>query len=503
MNIRALPLFVYMLFSVIILMLVPAGFAALTGDLESASVFGFSALVLLTITITISLAVVNRKPTSTGRLHLITLLMAYLFLPLVCALPFSNLTPSISISQAYFEMMSCFTTTGASLFDNPEDLSDTLHLWRSIVAWFGGYVTLVAALAIMEPLSLGGFEIRANSARSEKYRKITPHGKPISASDRIIRAVLQILPIYVGLTAVLALILMILGDRGFVAVLHAMAIISTSGISPVGGLEQSQSGFWGEAVIFCFLFAALSHRLFIKRKGAALGDVLEDPELRLGLTIVLLVSTILVVFHFAGVSDENVVQSWNRTFNAWWGGVFTTLSFLTTTGFVSDQWAVAKVWANLDNTGLILLCLALMGGGIATTAGGIKLLRVYVLYKHGERELARLVHPSSVAGFGRDARYIRREGAYITWMFVMLFVLSIAAISLALSLCGLEFESAFVFAIASLSNTGPLTSAFGGELESYRELSDNARMYLDISMIIGRMEILAVVALLNTSLWRG
>jgi len=482
-------------------MIVPAGFSFFIGEAQAGRVYLLSATILMTLTAIIAIAMLNRKPKSSGRLHLITLLMAYLFIPLICALPFSNLVPEISISQAYFEMMSSFTTTGASMFEEPSDLSKPLHLWRSIVGWYGGFFILVAAVSIMEPLNLGGFEIRSRKVAPSSGLQVKS-GQSASPSDRIIRSVRTIAPLYVFLTGLLTLFLVVLGDNSFVAVSHAMAILSTSGISPVGGLEQSQAGILGEFVIFVFFIFALSHRFFITKKGSVGATLISEPELRIAILVALVVSLLLFLFHFIGIASDGAEFTFLRAFYAWWGGLFTSLSFITTTGFVSDHWALAKVWANLNGTGLILLSLTIMGGGIATTAGGVKLLRIYVLYKHGERELTRLVHPSSIAGFGTDARHIRREGAYVTWMFVMLFVLSIAGISLALSLCGLEFESAFVLAIASLSNNGPLAAAFGGEIESYGSLTDNARMYLDISMIIGRMEVLAVVALLNPSLWR-
>ena len=99
-----------------------------------------------------------------------------------------------------------------------------------------------------------------------------------------------------------------------------------------------------------------------------------------------------------------------RRWRALWGGLFTVLSFLTTTGFESEQWLAASDWSRLESPGLILMGLALLGGGVATTAGGVKLLRVYALMRHGERELDRLVHPSSVGGSGQTARRIRRQG---------------------------------------------------------------------------------------------
>ena len=500
MNLRALPLFVYILLVTNVLMFVPAIYAAAVGQFREAQVFGLSATVLLTISITISLAVVNRKPRSTGRLHLITLLMAYLFVPLICCLPFSNLVPSISLSQAYFEMLSSFTTTGASMFRDPQELSAPLHLWRSLVAWFGGLVVLVSAVSIMEPLSLGGFEIKSMPHLGD--RGLHQKGETTEASDRVIRAVRMILPTYAVATALLALCLALLGETGFVAICHAMAILSTSGISPVGGLEQSAAGFLGELVILIFFILALSHRFLNGTPIWRLKEHLALSELKVAAVTIAAFSSLLFLFHFIGFADSDNDFTPVRIAQAFWGGFFTAASFLTTTGFVSDQWALAKLWADLGDAGLILLSLTALGGGVATTAGGIKLLRIYVLYKHGERELARLVHPSSVAGSGSDARHIRREGAFVTWMFVMLFVLSIAGISLALALCGLDFETAFVLSIASLSNTGPLATAFGPGITHYGDLSDNARMYLDISMIIGRMEILAVIALLNPTQWR-
>jgi len=261
MNLRALPLFVYLLFLSTGLMIFPAGYALSIGDMQAARVFLFSFTVLFTITAIIAIAIVSNKPKSSGRLHLITLLMAYLFIPLICALPFSNLVASISISQAYFEMMSSFTTTGASMFEDPSELSRPLHLWRSLVGWFGGFMILVAAISIMEPLNLGGFEIASKRTATGPNTRLAS-GKLALPSDRVIRAVLQIAPLYVFSTALLALLLVIFGDDGFVAICHAMAILSTSGISPVGGLEQSEAGFLGELAILLFLTFALSHRFF-------------------------------------------------------------------------------------------------------------------------------------------------------------------------------------------------------------------------------------------------
>lgn len=501
MDLRGLPLFVYILIVFTMMMYVPAVYALVLNDIKTAQVFIFNGTVLLTVVTLIALAIINRKPKSSGRLHLITILMAYLIVPLICAFPFSNLVPFISFSQAYFEMMSSMTTTGATLFWDPDVISRPLHLWRGLVAWAGGFLILAAALAIMEPLSLGGFEIRTGAGELGQGQQRLAR-REYSASDRVVRVVSRLGPVYLLFTAVLFAVLIFFGDDPFVAFCHAMAIISTSGISPVGGLHMGKSGFGGEIFIFIFFLTAMSHMFYNTRSWRSFPSLFKSPELKVARTVIIVCSALIVVgFLYAAFrGGEDVREVLN--FRNLWGVVFTVTSFLSTTGFYSQFWETAQFWEGHNTNGLILVSLALLGGGIATTAGGLKLLRVYVLLKHGERELARLVHPSSVWGFGSDARYIRREGAYVTWMFVMLFVLSIALISLALSLCGVEFQTAFVLTIASLSNTGPLATVFGLDLQTYASLSDNARMYLDISMIIGRMEVLAVVALLNTSLWQ-
>jgi trk system potassium uptake protein TrkH len=140
---------------------------------------------------------------------------------------------------------------------------------------------------------------------------------------------------------------------------------------------------------------------------------------------------------------------------------------------------------------------------VATTAGGLKLLRVYALYKHGTREMEKLIHPHSVAGAGFLGRRIRREGAYIAWIFFMLFLMSLAAVMLALAAAGLDFEQAMILSVAALTTTGPLAAAAGGGVISYIALGDAAKLILAAAMILGRIETLVLIALFNPAFWRG
>ncbi|MCE8421839.1 TrkH family potassium uptake protein, partial [Rhodovulum sulfidophilum] len=139
----------------------------------------------------------------------------------------------------------------------------------------------------------------------------------------------------------------------------------------------------------------------------------RDPEVMMAFFFLIGVPVVLFLRHWIGAIETEETQNIAAAARAMWGGLFTTLSFLTTTGYESRDWVASRSWSGLGTPGLILLGLAIVGGGVATTAGGVKLLRVYALYRHAERELERIVHPSSIGGQGVVARRLRREGAYM------------------------------------------------------------------------------------------
>ena len=151
---------------------------------------------------------------------------------------------------------------------------------------------------------------------------------------------------------------------------------------------------------------------------------------------------------------------------------------------------------------LLLLGLAVIGGGVATTAGGVKLLRVFALYQNGLREMERLVHPSSVSGAGSMGRRLQKDGAFIAWIFFMLFALSLALVSIALSATGLSFETALVMTISGLSTTGPLLEMAGDTPIRLSELNVTAKSIFAAAMVLGRRETLAIIALFTPDLWR-
>ncbi|MFN3145368.1 MAG: TrkH family potassium uptake protein [Paracoccaceae bacterium] len=498
------PLFVLLTGIMGLAMAVPGAYALAVGDMQDAQAFLGGGGLVLTLAVLLGLALGGRTPERQAREDLLSLLLAFSLLPLVLAFPFQMAVGNTRLLNAFFEMASSLTTTGATVFPGPDRLSGAEHLWRALVGWIGGFMIWVAAAAILAPMKLGGFEVLSPQEPGQGAATSGPITRVADTPERLSRYAVMLAPIYGGLTLALWIGLIILGDGPLVAICHAMSTLATSGISPVGGQEGAASGVAGEAVIFVFLFFAISRQTFTREKGeGGFGRVLSDHEFRMGVMFAGVVPLFLFLRHWVGAFEVDGGEDLPAAASALWGAIFTVLSFLSTTGFVSVAWDESQSWSGLATPGLLLMGLALIGGGVATTAGGVKLLRVYALYRHGARELERLVHPSSVGGAGANARRIRREGAYVAWIFFMLFAISIAAVMLALAAAGIDFETAVILTIAALSTTGPLAEVAGAAPIAYATLSDAAKLILVAAMVLGRLETLAIIALLNPDFWRN
>ncbi len=493
---RQVPLFVLLMMIGALAMLVPASHAAKQGDWYSARVFFQYSVLVFASAILVGTAMMNRKPRNVSRSNLITLILSFSLLPVFLALPFSEVLPYLSFQRAYFEMLSSFTTTGATLFDDPFRLSETLHLWRAVVGWLGGLFILVAAMAILEPLSIGGFEMRETMTKPRSFTQ------SVENDVRFKRAIRQVVPAYTVFTIALTILLILSGERVFIAAIHAMSTLSTSAISPVAGLGNAQAGVVGEMFIAVFLIFAISSKLMTLNLPPAMRGLPKDPEFQLLLIVIILVPLFMFMRHWLAALDVATENDMAAGAGALWGAIFTTISYLTTTGFESSHWHTAQSWSGLQAPGIMLFGLAVMGGGVATTAGGVKLLRIYSLYRHGMREMDRLVNPSSVGRSGSSTRRFRRQGAELAWVFLMLFLMSITVVALALSLLDIHFENALALAFASLTNTGPVYMALGDITAHYGALSDTALAILSAAMVLGRVETLALIALLNPDYWR-
>ncbi|MBC7165013.1 MAG: TrkH family potassium uptake protein [Roseovarius sp.] len=488
-----------------LMMFLPAIDAAMRGNSQVGRAFFYSGVLGLVAVVCLGLAIANRvarrEPTDVR--NLASLLLAYLLLPLYLALPFYLGVRNTTFLNAWLEMVSSLTTTGATMFDAPGRIKESLHLWRGLVGWAGGLLIWISAFAVLAPLSLGGFEVtvRAEPGQDDAVLGRFQRARP---ARRLALAARALTPVYAGLTLVLWIGLMAAGERSFVALIHAMSTLATSGISPVGGLGNGAAGLGGEVVVFLFFIFALSRLTFSSDTvPTARPGLLNDPEFRLGVLIVAVVPLILFLRHWVGALDIDARATLGESLHALWGAVFTVLSFLSTTGFESADWQAARAWSGLGTPGLVLIGLVMVGGGVATTAGGVKLLRVYALYLHAQREMERLVHPSSVGRASDTGRRIRRQGAYVAWVFFMLFALSLVAVLVGLSLAGLNFETALIVALSGLSSTGPLIHSAAEVPIRLVELGSGVKIIYAGAMVLGRVETLALIALLSPTAWRA
>jgi trk system potassium uptake protein TrkH len=521
MRLLRLPVFPLCLGFLALAMLGPALFGLIQRDWFSARSFLYCAIFTGFASATLAMALGTRRHGDAARSELRDLVVCWLLVPLFAGAPLWLRTPYLGVWGAWFEMVSAFTTTGGTVYAEPDKVPEAIHLWRGMVAWFGGLVTLVAAFAILAPRNLGGFEVAVNSVGTARQPGGQPGG-PLTGQlraragsaiswqeasmarldERLARSVRAVLPVYGALTAILAFLFSGMGQSGLAAVVHAMAIVSTSGISPYANGLAANPSFAVELTAAFFMVLAATRLTYAEtRRFDGIQRWYGDPELKLMAVLVACASVALFLRHWFGALTIDLGERVSEAPQAVWGVVFTSLSFLTTTGFQGASWESARDWSGLANPGLILLGLCAIGGGAATTAGGIKLVRGYALLRHGYRELERIAQPNSVLATGTRLRGIMSEGAFLAWAFVMLYIMAIFVAVIALTLTGLSFEKSLVAAISSISNTGPAFALVtSGEID-FNRISESQRMILAFTMVLGRIETLAVISLFNTDTW--
>lgn len=502
-RIRELPLLVVLMAMAGVAMLLPAAHAEIMGDHALARAFLYTALMIAVLCGMLAIATAGRQTRISARSQLATVAAVYLVLPPLLALPMlPEEGGGMPFGAAWFEMLSSLTTTGATLFA-PDDLAPTVHLWRALIGWAGGFYTLIVALAVLAPLNLGGMEVVSGRTPGRGAQGVGQIVQVAGMRARMLRFAEALFPAYGGLTLLLWLLLIFAGEDSLVAFCHAMSTLSTSGISPVGGLQGGAAGVWGEGLIFVFLLLALSRRplsLALGRGGG--GPFRADAELRTAVVILGWVTGLLLLRQWVAAIELGQGGDFAAALGALWGTLFTALSFLTTTGFESTSWLRASGWTGLPPAGMVLWGLAIVGGGIATTAGGVKLLRVAGLFRHATHELDRVIHPNAVSGT-MGARQIARHGTFLAWVFFMLFALSIAAVTGALTLTGQPFEPALIHAISALTNTGPLAAQIAALPADWQDLDAAGRLIIGAAMVVGRLETLAILALLLPDSWRS
>ncbi len=409
--------------------------------------------------------------------------LSWLVLPAFGALPFAFGGVTEGVTDAYFEAMSGLTTTGATIFDNPESLGRGLLFWRALTQWFGGLATIVLAIVVLAPTGVGGMEFQ---------RAPLPRGEHDNLSSQIFNAVRSVWWIYGALTIVCGALLWVAGVPAFDALCLSLSTVSTGGFATTGGSIAAFDNPLAEAVLVIFMLAgAASFSAHFMLAHGRRKAYVENPEIRM-LAILCATAALAFIVVLVLETDTSVAQSVRL-------GVFNVVSLVTTTGFSNAE---SVVWpAALP---VVAIALVLIGGSSGSTAGGLKLMRLEILLKEAARELRRLAHPHGVVRVRFGGYALDEDEKRGVWSFLIVYVFCFVALALALAALGLDFRASVVATAAALANTGPgLELMVGLGAGGYDVLSPATKWVLSLAMLVGRLELFGVLILLRPGFWKA
>jgi trk system potassium uptake protein TrkH len=396
------------------------------------------------------------------------------------ALPFVFSGAIGSITNAYFESISGFTTTGASILSDIEALPKGLLFWRSLTQWMGGMGIIVLSIAILPFLGIGGMQLYKAEIPSPVVDKLQP---------RISETAKTLWKVYLLITVLETGLLYLGGMSLFDSICHTFCTMPTGGFSTLNGsIAQFQSAYFEGVVTIFMILAGINfglHFKFLKGDFRVFG---RDPECRVFLSI-LAILILLVGSNTYGTVYSSIVEAFRYA-------AFQVSSIITTTGFVTANY---EQWPALSQI-ILLLCMFL-GAMAGSTGGAIKTMRIVLLVKHGYREIFNLIHPHGVRSIRLGKKPVPPDVVNsIGGFFVLYIVLFIIAV-ICMSALGLDTTTSFASVAATIGNVGP---GFGlvGPMSNYLSVPDAGKWVLIFCMILGRLEIYTVIILLVPAYWR-
>ena len=398
------------------------------------------------------------------------------------AVPFIVATAlDLTIVEAIFESISGLTTTGATVIVGLDHLPKSILLYRQLLQWLGGIGIIVLAVAILPMLGVGGMQLyRAESAGPAKDRKLTP---------RITGTAKALFSIYLGLTSACGLAYWLAGMSAFDAICHAFSTVAIGGFSTH---DASMGYFDSSAILFiCTVFMVISavnfglHFLAFQRRS--LSVYRQDAETSF-FSVVLALATLITC---CTLILTNTLPSYSESLIH---GLFQTVSIATTTGFATQNFAG---WPNF--LPFLLLMLSFMGGCAGSTGGGIKAMRLLLIFNQGMRELKQLLPPNAIIPLKLDSRRVPPSVVSAVWSFFAVYMFCFVTIMLLLLATGLDFASAFSAVAASLNNLGP---GLGVVAQNYALVGDVGKVILCIAMLLGRLEVFTLLVLFTPAFWR-
>jgi trk system potassium uptake protein TrkH len=422
------------------------------------------------------------KPYLTNREGFLFVTLSWITASLLGALPFflSGYIPSFI--DALFETMSGFTTTGASILTKVEDLPRSLLLWRATTHWLGGMGIVVLTVAIFPLLGFGGLRLMEAESPGPSVDKITPR---ISGTAKIFWL------IYVGLTV--AEILFLFAGRMplFDAVSHAFATMATGGFGVKNAsIGHYDSAYFDVVITIFMLLAGINFTLHFRLLHGKARLVLKDPELRLYLGI-FAVSTLLIAID---LKNHGIFGSFGKALR--FAG-FQSSSILTTTGFATADFA-SWPWASQA----LLFFLMFIGGCAGSTAGGIKVIRIFTLAKMALTEMRYLTNPRGIYAIFVNGKALRKNVVYDTAALVFLYFSIMVLSFVIIGLGGFDITTSVTATLANLGNIGP-GFALVGPSSNYAFFPWWIKLWLIFIMLVGRLEVYTVLVLFTRRFWRA
>ncbi len=407
--------------------------------------------------------------------------MSWLSAAAIGAVPFVLSGTIPRYTNAFFETMSGFTTTGATILTDIEALPASLLFWRSLTHWLGGMGIIVLTVAILPLLGVGGFQIMKAEAPGPSVDRLTPK---ITQTAKILWL------IYLGLTVFETTLLMIGGLSLYDALTHTFGTLATGGFSPKAASVGHYASPFVQVVVTVFMIGAgVNFILYYRLLVGEFRLIGQNTEVKAYLGIFAVATIVIAIVLLRGSTYETFGESLR------YAG-FQAASILTTTGYATADFAR---WPALAQ--MVLFGLMFIGGSAGSTGGGIKVVRIVTVIKQGFNEMRYLIHPRGVFTIRLNGRPVRKDIVYSITGLAFLYVFMLLLTATVVASGGHDLLTSFTTALATLGNIGP---GFGriGPVEDYAFFQDYIKWYLSFIMMVGRLEIYTVLVLITPSFWR-
>jgi len=460
--------------ALVVLMIIAAMLGLAMGEINHAGTLGATAVACALIG---SIMVfITRKMLASESLAeaLMFLVMFWLIIPIFGAVPYYATNEVPSLVSAYFEAVSAITTTGASSLD-PDSLPRTLHIYRSLLQWAGGVIVATFAVVILAALNLQGTGVHRSFLFTLRKGELFQH---LSSVARVIAS------IYLIISTVCFVILLLSGTSLFEAFCLSLTSVSTGGLTPS---SQPLNFYVNSAGTFALCLSCLLGAINV----AVIWDAIRNVTWRDVRRLISNVEHRALIFVIGFLI---LVASFYTDFNHVLTVIPEAVFFATSTGYDQHVLGVEMV------PPVILISLALVGGSALSTTGGLKLIRVLLLFKHVDTDMDRLTHPSRVVPVIFRARQLPDRAFLSIWMYFFGYTLVFGAGILALAATGIAFPTAVAASAASVSNMGPLLDATLPQ-QGFESFTSAQMSIATMLMLIGRVEVLAAFAFLSPRLW--